>query len=82
MPKGDNMTRRTGTLDREIGLLVDDGYCRCSEVKIALGIINHQIWQRTLAAAGITVHDRGRGHWLRLDDARRLLAGRDPAKPP
>lgn len=84
--KGDNMTRRSGTLDRATGLLVDAGHCRASEVKTALGIINHQVWQRTLAAAGIEVYERpgswGRVHWITFTDARRLLAGRNPAKPP
>lgn len=82
MPKGENTTQRTGELDRETGWLVDAGYVRCSEVKLSLGIPNHKVWQRTLAAAGISVTERGRVHWLRIDDARRLLAGRNPAKPP
>lgn len=84
MAKGDNMRRRTGTYDRETGLLIDDGYAKCSEVKSALGIVNHQIWRRTLIAAGIEpiTRDATGHHFIRLEDARRLLAGARVAKPP
>lgn len=83
MPKGANMQKRIGTLDRETGFLVDAGYVKCSEVKSALRIINHQIWIRTLAGAGVAPVKRGpNGHQaIRLDEAKRLLAAQ-AEKPP
>lgn len=78
------MQRRTGTWDRETGLLVDDGFAKCSEVRAALGVISHQVWRRTLAAAGIVpiTRDATGHHWIPLSAARRLLTRAKVAKPP
>lgn len=85
MSKGDNMRKHRGAFDAALGMIVDGGYVKASHVKTALGIVTHTVWRRTLADAGITTHERdetGRAHWLTVDDARRLLAGSLPAKPP
>ena len=67
--------RYYGSLDDATGLLIDDGYVKADELRLALGCkdTRFRVLCDASGVARVVRRERGRCFWIDVADARRLL---------